>query len=78
MRKTILIALGLSAALAAPAFAADRVVVTDNGWAPTIIVRQGHRGYWDEHHHWRRMVVVNHRGHRGYWDYHHRWHDWRG
>ncbi len=78
MKKTALLALAFSVAgaLAAPALAQPRVV-HDHGWSPQIIVHSGHRGYWDEHHHWHNMVLVTHAGHHGYWDHHHQWHDYR-
>jgi hypothetical protein len=86
MKKGILTALALSTAsmAAVPALAWDRdhheerVVVRDNGWAPQIIVRRGHHGYWDERHHWREARFVERHGHHGYWDHHHHWHDWNG
>lgn len=78
MKIAILLALAVSTigACALPAAAQDRVVVRGNGWAPQIVVRQGHRGYWDERHHWRRATFVTHSGHHGFYDHHHAWHDW--
>jgi hypothetical protein len=78
--KAIIIALAAATAVsaAAPALARDQVVVRDNGWAPQIIVRHGHHGYWDEHRRWREARFMSNHGHRGYWDYHHNWHDWNG
>lgn len=77
MKKAALIALALSAsgALAAPALAQDH---HDNAWTPNVEMRHGHHGYYDEHHHWRKVTVVTHEHHRGYWDHHHQWHDWNG
>lgn len=85
MKTAILVALALSTAsvAAAPALAQDRDhredrADRDNGWQPQVVVRHGHHGYWDEHHHWRDARFVNHQGHRGYYDHHHNWHDWNG
>jgi hypothetical protein len=84
MKTAMMIALALwtAGAVSAPALAYEhhdeQVVVSNNGWTPEIIVRHGHHGYWDEHHHWRDAHFVTHDGHRGYYDYRHGWHDWNG
>jgi hypothetical protein len=86
VKKAVLIALAFSTAslAAVPALAqgrdhdGDRVIVRNSGWAPQIIVRHGHHGYWDEHHRWREARFAQRNGHRGYWDHHHNWHDWNG